>query len=413
MRLERHDEAVEALERAVAASASPATIAKLERRAGAIHAEHRLDGEAAVAAYGRALAAVPTDLAAAEALADLLDAPARAEMSRTFEGHVRRGLDEDPTDPDLLRRLRRAAAWRDDAGLEAVVLATLVALDLATEEERAEHEARIAPRIAAPVRGALEPAQLEALRAPGDGGPVRELAAALSESVAEMDGLEPSGFGLGRGDLVKGDDPLKAELVAIGGAFGLGEAELFVGGDDPRRIDLMPHHKGKPAWVAGREVRAPLSPDQRYTVGMLAAAATLGVAPFVRRGPGGAATALFAAAAAAEVPLPAGEGRSGMAETTRRIHKAMPRRVRKSLPELIRGLEGDGRLVDAWAHLVVRTGQHAGLVASNDLASALRRVLGTSPDRGLVLDAADARDLLLFWLSPGALELRQKLGLST
>jgi hypothetical protein len=102
-----------------------------------------------------------------------------------------------------------------------------------------------------------------------------------------------------------------------------------------------------------------------------------------------------------------------MAETTRRIYKAMPRRVRKSLPELVGGQLGDGRIIDAWAHLVVRSAQHAGLVASNDLATSLTRVLGAPPDRGLVLDAADAKDLLLFWLSPGALALRQKLGLST
>ncbi|HJL14767.1 MAG TPA: hypothetical protein RMH99_03875 [Sandaracinaceae bacterium LLY-WYZ-13_1] len=412
VQLERPGDAVAALERAIEDATKPAAVAKLSRRVGAIHAEHRLDGDAAIAAYRRALEAAPTDLVAGQALADLLSAPERAEMSQAFEQAIRLRLDEDPTDPELLRRLRRAAAWRGDRGLEAVALSALATLGEASEDERAELEPLLGEVLGAGPRGALGSTEFDALRAPGDGGPALALGAAVGESVAEMDGLEPSGFGLGRGDLAKGH-PAEAELAAIGGAFGLPEAPLFVGGDDPGRLDLMPYYKGKPAWVIGRGIRGPLSADQRFTAGFLAAGARLGVAPLVRRGPGGAATALFAAAAAAEVPLAAGEGRAGMAETTRRLYKAMPRRVRKSLPDLVRSVGGDGRAIDAWAHLVVRSAQHAGLLMANDLDVSLRRVLGTAPDRGVVLDVADARDMLLFWLSPGALALRQRLGLST
>ncbi|HBQ19009.1 MAG TPA: hypothetical protein DEF51_50420, partial [Myxococcales bacterium] len=104
-----------------------------------------------------------------------------------------------------------------------------------------------------------------------------------------MDGLDPSGYGLGRGDLVKGDDPLKSELAALGGVFGLPAAELYRGGDDPARLDVLPHYKGHLSWVGGGQVQPPLSPDRRYTFGYLAAGVRMGVAPFVRRGAEGAA----------------------------------------------------------------------------------------------------------------------------
>jgi tetratricopeptide (TPR) repeat protein len=133
--LERWDEAAAALTAAVAASSSPEVVARIERRAGAIHAERRDDYPSAIDAYARALAAVPTDVDAGEAMAALLDPPRREQLSRSFEQSVREGLDVDPTDAALLRKLRRAAAWRDDRGLDAVVLSVLASLGLAEGDE--------------------------------------------------------------------------------------------------------------------------------------------------------------------------------------------------------------------------------------------------------------------------------------
>ena len=407
VKIERHDDAVEALAHAVEHASSAKAVARLERRAGAIHAEERLDRDAAVAAYERALAASPTDLEACEALAALLDGPERAAASHRFEQALRPLLEDDPTEPQILRKLRRAAAWRDDRGFDAALLSALVVLG---EADDAEREALAAHTRAGPPRGALSAEEIDAIRVRGDGGDVLQLARALSESAAEMDGLDPSGYGLGRGDLVKGDDPLKSELAALGGVFGLPAAELYRGGDDPARLDVLPHYKGHLSWVGGGQVQPPLSPDRRYTFGYLAAGVRMGVAPFVRRGAEGAALAVFAAAAAAEAPLAAGAGRD-LEEATRRMYKAMPRRVRKSLPEKLASLEG-GQRVDEWARRVVRTAQRAGLLASDDLHVSMTRVLGRPPSREAVVSSIDARDLLLFWLSPVALGLRKKLGLA-
>jgi hypothetical protein len=206
--------------------------------------------------------------------------------------------------------------------------------------------------------------------------------------------------------------PLRAEIAALAQALGVPAPDLWQGGDDPSRVDLMPSYKGRPAFVLGAGVLAPLLPAQRFVLARLLFGLRLGIAPLLRRDPSRAATVLFAAAAAAEAPLAAGEGRAGMAETTRKLQKAMPRKVRKVVPDHARAL-GDGREILSWTTLIHRTASRAGLLLAGDLGSALREVLGEAPDRELLPGAPDALDLYVFGLSPGAIALRRRLGLST
>lgn len=408
--LERWSDAAASLAKAARAASSPESVARIERAAGALFAQKLDDREAAIAAYERALAAVPTDVEAGIALAELLDLPGRLGMSQRFEASVRGALEADPTDPELLRMLRQAASWRDDRALDCAVLSALASLGLAEDDER-EALAAHGPERARP-SGALDGAALDSLRAPGDGEPVLSLAALVAESVAEMDALEPATFGLGRGDTLAPDHPLRAEVVQLCAALGVPAPDVWQGGDDPARVDVMPFYKGRPAFVLGAGIQAPLTPAQRFQLGRLALGLRLGVAPFVRRDPARAATALFAAAAAAEAPLATGEGRAGMADATRKLQKAMPRKVRKLVPDHARAL-GDGRIVQSWSELVHRSADRAGLLLAGDLTSALRVLLGQAPDRDLLASAPDALDLYVFGLSPGAIALRRRLGLST
>src|SRR5690606_5633496 len=103
------------------------------------------DPVAAAACYERALDAQPTDVAAAEALAELLeDDDARVlALADRFEIVVRNELRADPLDPSVVRKLLSVAAFRGDADLEFRVLDTLVALRQEALEEREAHlEAR-------------------------------------------------------------------------------------------------------------------------------------------------------------------------------------------------------------------------------------------------------------------------------
>ena len=57
--------------------------------------------------------------------------------------------------------------------------------------------------------------------------------------------------------------------------------------------------------------------------------------------------------------------------------------------------------------------QRGGLLAANDLSTALRRVVGGEATVDRVLGSADALDVLHFWLSPACVAIRHDLGLSS
>lgn len=410
--LERWDAAVAALEQTVGLHRDPEAVVALKRRIGGLHAAQRGDPDAAIDAYAHALSLAPTDLAAAEALSTLLDEVGRVRLSQRFERAVREVLERDPTDPDALRKLRRVAAWREQRGLDAVALSAMVSLGLAVAEE-VEHLGQHTQLLARPrAGGSLDEAALGLVRIPGDADATLALATLVSETVAEMDGLEPRTFGVGRSDTLPANHPLRAELTLLCELLGIPAPEIWQGGEDPSRLELLPYYKGRASFVVGSAVQSPLSREQRFVIGRLLAGLRLGVAPLVRREPARAATALFATAAAGGAPLAFGEGRAGMAETSRRAQKVISRKVRKLVPDAVRPL-GDGRGVEPWARLIHRTARRVGLLVCGDLATGLRLTLGHEPDRSSVLGSPDARDLLTFWLSPEALALRQKLGLST
>ncbi|MFK7989295.1 MAG: hypothetical protein AB8I08_24970 [Sandaracinaceae bacterium] len=409
--LEQWDDAVGALRGAVGASSKPERAARLERRLGAIHAEKRDDPEAAISAFRRALTAQPTDVESGAALAGLVDPAQRTALSQRFEQTLRVLLSEDPTDPRNLRKLARAATWRGDAGVEQLALSVLVALGEASDDEASAFQDRAAGYANVVPRGRLDDAAFQAMRATGDSSAVLGIAQAIAPSVAERDGLELGKLGFSRGDLVREESALARELKGIASAMNLGEVDVYVGGDAPAALELV-EYKSKPTWLVGTKVQGPLPVDVRFRAGMLATATRLGVAPLVRLGAERVALMLFAAAQAAESPLPAAQGRAGLEEDARTLYKVLPRKVRKALPAMFASLGAGGRGVDTWSQLILRTTQHGGLLLANDLRAALQRAVGQTPTSELVLASDPAMELLTFWLSPGALQLRRTLGLS-
>jgi hypothetical protein len=405
----RLDEAAESLALAAAASSGERR-ASFEKRAAALHRDGRGDAASAIVALRRALAAVPLDLEAAEALAALLGRDARAEHAAAFERVVRESLAADPTEPSLLRRLRRAAVWRGDAQLEQAVLLLLVALGVAEPEEQA---AAAAVQPARAPRGALPEDRLALLRAPGESAPALQVLAAVADTLVELDGLEPGKLGVGRSERVgpKDPSPVRDEVLAGAAAFGLPAGEVYVGGRDPSAIVGLPREGDPPAWVIGAGVAAPLSPARRFALGRAAMALRLGIAPLLPRPVADWARLVAAASLAVETPVAAARSAQGLEEWARALGKAMPRRVRKALPELLRAL-GDGRDLDVAARAARRSALRAGLLLAGDPAAGLEAVLGRGVSREAVQDDPDARDLVAFWLSPEALAARRDLGLT-
>ncbi len=408
-RAEMWKRAVAALMQAAEASAG-AERAALARRAGALQSNQLGDSAKAERSYRMALVEVPTDIEAAQALADLLVEPtARQALSMAFEAAVRVGLEDDPTDADALRKLRRAASFRRDEDLGRVVLAALVALGVATPEEREALARMPAPGVP---RSTLSEASLATLRAEGDDGAEAELAKLAFEGVAAMDPLDPSTWGVGRGDLIRDETPLRAEVQALAGAFGLEPGDFYVGGPDATLVTCIPGKRDRFTWIVGSNVQTPLSAAHRFLVGQLAIAARDATLPLVQRPPEEAATVLLAAAAAADAVLPAARGRSGLEERRTALARTLSRKARRAIAELAPRL-GDGARIEPWCRAAHGTALRAGMLLAGDLAVALQAVLGTESTVEAVRGAAVARRLLSFWLSTESLALRRELGLST
>jgi hypothetical protein len=408
-----HEGAVSALERA-ASLGKGEDAAKLARRAALLRL-HRL-GDTAGAERGLrdALAAEPVDLETFDTLAGLLGDGRRIELAETFERSIRDRMAPDDVDPELIRKLHRAAVSRDDKDVAHVVLNTLVAIGAATEgERRAQDENTAVIRKIRP-SPSLGDALLDRLRAPNDGGPYAELAQLAYVALLEADQIEPGRYGVGRSELVspKSPDKVRSEAINITRAFGLEPGDFYVGGPRPHLLAAIPAKKDVVHWVAGPEVESPLDTAQRFHAGRQIAGVRARTLPLVNRAPNDAAALLHAACRVAGVPLAAGEGRPGVPEWTRALERVMSRKTRKAIADWAGSVSDGGEGALAFCKACRSTALRAGLVISADLYGSLRIVLGAEPSLPLVKGSPDAAALVHFWLSRTVLALRRELGVA-
>jgi hypothetical protein len=409
-----HEAAVWALERGASLAAGEGG-AELARRAALLRLHRLGDAAGAERSLRAALVAAPIDLDVFDTLSGLLDEPRRAELAEGFERSVRARMRPDEVDPELIRRLHRAAIARGDKDFAHVALSTLVAIGVATEAERRTQDENTA--IIRKIRPAptLGDALLERLRAPGDGGPYAELARLAYGALLEADQIEPSRYGVSRSDLVGPKTPHKVhgETVNITQAFGLEPGDFYVGGPRPHLLAAIPAKKGVVHWVAGPAVESPLDTPQRFHAGRQIAGVRARTLPLVNRAPADAAALLHAACRVAGAPLPAGEGRPGVAEWTRALERVMSRKTRKAIAEWAADVRDGGEGALTFCQACRSTALRAGLVISTDLYGSLRIVLGAEPSWQGVQASADAASLVHFWLSTTALELRLELGVAS
>lgn len=409
-RTERIDIAISSLRKAAAwVHAEPREAAAFERRVARLWLERKESTEEAIAAYGRALAAFPADLDSAVALSRLLTKEGRLELARTFEESVRRAWTEDPTDPEFLRALATVAEWRADDALSITVMGALVALDVASEDERARWEGAMRkPRVLSGQQ--LGERHVSEWVAPGFDGAMLELARIASEALVQMDKLEPARWGLSRSDLTqpKTAPPIAHEIAGWASRMGAPAGDVWVGGTDPQLFVVIPSYKGRPSWLVGRSVTPPLSHVRLFELGRSALALRWGIGPFLTRDIDEGVTALLAIARAAGASV--SEERSGLAEMSRAAAKVMSRGARKAVLEVvsrISNIDREARRFMFGAHETLRRG---GLVLADDLPAVLERVLGERPSRERIRDHEAAFDLFRYWISPQSIAVRRELG---
>ena len=343
----------------------------------------------------------------------------RSVLSR-YEVALRGALELSPLDAAPLRDLKLWADLAGDADASYVALLTLNVLGHASDEERRACDAALKAAIMVrPASGAkLTTADLSGLLVQPISPPYEALTRCVLSAAADIDQLEPGKFGVGRGQRIAARDhnPLREELEAMCGTLGLSLAEVYQGGNDLLRIAAVPRDE-ELLLVLGEGVSSPLSATRRSQLALQLAACHLQALPLLSRSNTQAARLMWAALVAAEClpvpprPVPAW-AEEDLGDMPRTLAKALPRKVRKALPELYRALPDSGQDMPRQCALLLQQTRRVALLIAGDLQAGLDSAVGALPSRETIAGSEAALDLIRAWTSGPMALLRKKLGLA-
>ena len=409
-RAEAWDQATEILELLMSERETSAGRAEAARLAMVIYRDRLSDKGRALAATTQLLQELPDDGEALDLV--LSEAFPRASSVLLLErglGQLTYELTRSPLDTERVDRAARIAAYLGNAPLRQAALGALIALGVSSDAVELEL-ARIDQRVANVPRIAIDDESLPTLADPDDRGPIAELMRVLATTICEELGPSLAAFGVTKKERVEArlGLPIRNEIAAWAGALGVGEFELYVGGRDADAVVAIASEI--PAIVVGSGVIAPLSPRHRQAVARELFALRRGTTVLRHREATEIGALVVAACRLGEVSLQA-PAYAMLAEFQRLLGKA-PRRVRKLLPELAQAVQRSGQDPIAWSQAAVSSLDRMAAIAAGDVSWVLaaggreRGALGLSDAA-----AARAKRLLSFVLSPGYLELREKLGM--
>jgi Tfp pilus assembly protein PilF len=278
--------------------------------------------------------------------------------------------------------------------------------------------ARAAQRVARALGGVSEvtsvgvPAGRPSLRDPGlalryrdpdDVGGAVVLLEAVMPEMAEVAGVSTDAFGVGRAERIKGAHPIRDALGPYAAATGLGEFELYVGGNDDARLAVVPGDP--PAIVLGRKVAPPFDDPTRFRLARALLLTARGLAALQSMAAGDAADIVLAALVAAELKPTGGTAR--FEAWLRPVARALTRKTRKAIGESGRAVAGapdpHGELARA-ARAALSTARRGALALSGAVSAALADLAAVDPT-----DAA-RRDLCLFALSDALVGIERETG---
>jgi hypothetical protein len=316
-----------------------------------------------------------------------------------------------PTAADEVVRLAKIARAVNDSALHQAALQVLVSLGAADPQAEQAFGQLLARKPRAP-RVAIPETMLRAMLAAGDAGPIADLFVLLAPTLAEALGPNLQAMGVGRRDKV---DPrsglaLRNEIATWTGAFGVQEFDLYVGGREDDAVQGIPGET--PAIVVGAGVKAPLSPGMRARVAREVLGIVRGTSILRSRDDMTIAAIIVTACRLGDVPFDH-PPYAVLAEVERLVGKAIPRKTRKALPDIVQQVARAGQDGRAWSRRALASQDRVATLASGDAATVLSLALGVPPERlgQAVLGNARAEELLRFVLSPEYLDLRRALGL--
>ncbi len=374
------------------------------RLAMTIYRDKLGDPARAAAAVSKVLEDLPGDAEAIDLLLGVEVRNKRTLLERARDT-VLAALQKAPSDPEAARRLVRIAGALGDAPLEGASAAVAMAIgggDPAIDVALSRARAR-APR--AMPQWALTPEHLRALCSPQDDGPLATLFAAIAPAVGEALGPTLSALGVGKRDRVdaRAGLQMRADIAAWAGAFGIGEFELYVGGNNALGVQGVAGEL--PAIVVGPNVKSPFDPITLARVTRELFALARGTTVMRTRDDTTIAAVVVAACHIAEVPINS-PPYAILAEVEKALKSAMPRKVRKAIPEVCAAVAQSGVDPKAYARAALASQSRVAAVACGEVQNVVADMVPpAAPNDPRVME------LCKFVLSPTFVQLRRALGL--
>jgi len=328
----------------------------------------------------------------------------------------------------LYSDLLRPEAWRDLArnfdalgrqGESRLALMPLAILGAASDAEIG-HLATHGARPAVAHEGSLTNDVLKALLPKG---PTEEAAgdllASLGPGLPKLYPPDLEAFGLVARDRVtsRQGHPLRVLADRIASILGVEDFELYV--HRVRSRGLAVELSNPPSLLVPAQVAELPETQQVFLLTRPLAAISAGLHPVEKLTP--REVEVLLASACRNVSPGYGSGLTSedfLADQAKRIHKALPRRVRKSVEGMA------GRYVETprldfprWSAAVGRVCQAVAALLSDDLVACVEvmqrseRELSGLEGPALVRSSSTVRDLLRFWVSDAGVKLRQQIGM--
>jgi lipopolysaccharide biosynthesis regulator YciM len=402
-------DAAEMFERLMFERGTAAERAEAARLALVIHRDELGAPAAAATAVQVLLELIPNDPEALDlVLSGVLDPELAGRLLAAGKSELVHATSLAPIDVDSLRRLARVAEQVDDIQLRQATLGALVALGHGQNASRAELvslERRISTMPPAPVSNEV----LAGLADPEDRGPVPELLSFVAPYLAETFGPPRQAFAMSRRERVSAlaGEPLRDEISAWVKVFGLDTFDLYLSPVPSERLVVL---GAEPLTIiAGASVTAPLGPFQRLALARALYAIKRGLGPLLSLEEADVSALVAALCSVAGVALN-GPVQARQRDFERLISKALPRKMRKLLPERARSVRDTQQNLGVWVQAATASLDRVAAVAVGDASV----ILADAPAREQPSATQDerARRLLGFMLSPEFESLRQRFGVS-
>ncbi|HKO95228.1 MAG TPA: tetratricopeptide repeat protein, partial [Polyangiaceae bacterium] len=368
---ESWDDAVIVLEQLMFERSTPEERAEAARLALAIHRDRRHDVRSAGHAVEALLTHLPHDAEALDlALGGELDPELTDRLLRQGEQALAQRLRQDPFQLDSLRRLARIADRTGSLALRQVSLGALVALGHGPSSGARAELAALDQRICTTPSVAWTPELLSELADPADQGPIAQLLALVAPHLTAALGPDLKTFQVTRRERILPSSglPIRNEVAAWVGALGLGDFELYQSAVAADRIVALATEPL--SVILGSRVTAPLGPFQRQELvrslyalsrqrGVLTQLDELEVAALV-----------VALCQLGQVTL-AAPNYARQGDFERQLSRALPRKVKKLLPDYALGVQQGESDVAGWVRTALTSLDRAATLVVGDISLVL------------------------------------------